>query len=519
MDHNQLVKLIAAQVADQMSKLCNKGKIGAIYVDLENLYYSPLMKFVYIRVNRYDFIREIIENVKIMLMGQYNCTINTTNAYADFEKLTHFPMSEFSYNGVKLHFVPGTEHKNSADMKMCIDIVDSVCMKPEIDTYVLITGDLDFMSTVEYLISKNKNVFIASFSESLSSNLGKLIDSNHILFCENLLSPGNREKLTAYKAAQIQKEKEQEEKRQKMEIPWNDVVAGSADKSTDCHNPVKKPEPAKKQSVEKIPDKPRLQNSAQPPVENTAKVLEANFTNNQTNWKQTPLDDQNFWAALNVVISMENELRTKEVWLTPYLRKLTEKLPNLSSGARKGLLANMEKNGVLAITETQLGEGNKFSVIIVNDKHPDVQKMHKTIAEKQEKQAKRERVMATKPEDDDFPPELPRTLSTECVDGPSSDEPDYPVFKPQSSNPPLTMTIDEIKDVFERIFGKDEIWVRASELGVRWKRITDVDFKNAKLTAAESGIINLRGVGGYHEAALASVVNPQPLDTKAAKSS
>jgi uncharacterized LabA/DUF88 family protein len=526
MSSQQLTAFISQQIAKEMAGFFKTKKIGAIFVDLENLYFSPWLKLVTIRTNRYEFIREIIENVKIILREKYNCTTNATNAYANFEKLTHLPMSEFSYNGVNLHFVPGTDQKNSADMQMCIDIARSVYEKPEIDTYVLITGDIDFMPALKFLNLMNKNVFIASFSDSLSGNVRKLIDNEHILMCEDLLSPANKEKLMTYKAAQIQKEKEQEEKRQKMEIPWNEVVAGSTEKSTNSHNPAKNPEPIKKQSIEKIPIKkqePAKKQSiekllSKPELQNSEQVLVANFTNNPKNWKEAPPDDQYFWAALMLVHVMEKELRTKEVWLTPYLRRLTEKLPNLSCGARKGLLANMEKNGVIAISESQLGEGNKFSVIIVNDKHPDVQKTHRIYAEKQ---ARCERAKAIMPADDDFPPAPLRTFSTECiVDGSFDDtSPDDPSidgastiqeFKAQSRNPPVTMHIDQIIEVFSIIFKNIENWIRASSLGDHWKKHTDMNFKDAKRAAVECGFLVTRGVGGHHEVALASVVKPKP---------
>ena len=75
--------------------------------------------------------------------------VSVQRAYADWRRYPQYivPLSEAS---VDLIFAPayGSNKKNATDIRMAIDAVELVFIRPEIGTYILLTGDSDFSSLV-----------------------------------------------------------------------------------------------------------------------------------------------------------------------------------------------------------------------------------------------------------------------------------------------------------------------------------------------------------------------------------
>ena len=75
--------------------------------------------------------------------------VTVQRAYADWRRYPQYivPLSEAS---VDLIFAPayGSSKKNATDIRMAIDGMELVFIRPEIGTYILLTGDSDFSSLV-----------------------------------------------------------------------------------------------------------------------------------------------------------------------------------------------------------------------------------------------------------------------------------------------------------------------------------------------------------------------------------
>jgi hypothetical protein len=65
---------------------------------------------------------------------------------------------------------------------------------------------------------------------------------------------------------------------------------------------------------------------------------------------------------------------TPEIWASPFLRRLTDVLPELPDWERRQLLSHLRDAGALRL-EKREGEPHAFSVIIINYQHPDVQEL------------------------------------------------------------------------------------------------------------------------------------------------
>ncbi len=98
--------------------------------------------------------------------------VTVQRAYADWRRYPQYivPLSE---NSVDLIFAPayGSSKKNATDIRMAIDAMELVFIRPEIGTMILLTGDSDFSSVVLKLKEYGKYVIGVGIQESSSDIL------------------------------------------------------------------------------------------------------------------------------------------------------------------------------------------------------------------------------------------------------------------------------------------------------------------------------------------------------------
>jgi uncharacterized protein (TIGR00288 family) len=95
--------------------------------------------------------------------------IAVRRAYADWRRYPSYvvPLTEAS---IDLIFAPayGSSKKNTTDLRMSADAIELAFTRPEIDTFILLTGDSDFSSTVMKLKEYGKYVIGVGMRESSS---------------------------------------------------------------------------------------------------------------------------------------------------------------------------------------------------------------------------------------------------------------------------------------------------------------------------------------------------------------
>jgi len=98
--------------------------------------------------------------------------VTVQRAYADWRRYPQYivPLSEAS---VDLIFAPayGSSKKNATDIRMAIDALELIFIRPEIGTFILLTGDSDFSSLVLKLKEYGKYVIGVGIQESSSDIL------------------------------------------------------------------------------------------------------------------------------------------------------------------------------------------------------------------------------------------------------------------------------------------------------------------------------------------------------------
>src|SRR4051812_46292592 len=95
-------------------------KLAALYIDFENIYYY-LRQNTSGREETSDVIAGLVQRLRRHMVDKYNEEAISLDAYADFERISESAQGALYLIGVETHNVLGTDHKNAADMKLCID--------------------------------------------------------------------------------------------------------------------------------------------------------------------------------------------------------------------------------------------------------------------------------------------------------------------------------------------------------------------------------------------------------------
>ncbi len=138
----------------------------AIFVDFENLRLGvpdPLPK----TETAIDILRQLVRRLE-----REGKRVLIRRSYADWEgeglEGVQGQLSLMSFLPV---FVLGQPGKNSADLEMSLDCMDILCSNDDVDRFILVAGDRDFIPIVRRIIETGKQVRIASFREATSADL------------------------------------------------------------------------------------------------------------------------------------------------------------------------------------------------------------------------------------------------------------------------------------------------------------------------------------------------------------
>jgi uncharacterized protein (TIGR00288 family) len=147
----------------------HSGQRVGVLIDVANLYHSA--KNIYSsRVNFREVLKLAISKRNLIRVFAYVVRTKTGEEKPFFEALISLgietrikDLQEF-YGGAK-----------KADWDVGI-VIDAVRMAPSVDAIVLVSGDGDFVSLVEYLKNQGKRVEVIAFGKSASGHLKESAD-------------------------------------------------------------------------------------------------------------------------------------------------------------------------------------------------------------------------------------------------------------------------------------------------------------------------------------------------------
>jgi uncharacterized LabA/DUF88 family protein len=293
-------------------------KFAALLVDFENLYYFIRNSPNYQNHDTMALIVRLIQDLREHLSKEYDEHTIILDAYADFERIEESAQGDLYLLGFDTHNVLGTDHKNAADMKLCIDAMETLYTRPEISAFVLIAGDRDYIPVIQHLKRKAKTVRVVGFHGSVSGDLLTTLGETFFIDGQSFLSSGS----AAISAKPVPS-------------PSPSVVVSAAPKIV---NPPPLPGPG-------------CGTPGQP-----AKSPEDYCT-----------------IALSLVFKFFKG--KPEIWMTPFLHRFRAELPELSESERKAIISSLNASGAITV-ETRPGEMHDFTVFRLNWNHPEVRKLH-----------------------------------------------------------------------------------------------------------------------------------------------
>lgn len=144
--------------------------LAAIFIDFENIYYF-LKNDAGTVANAEDSSVDLLRKLKQFVQDTYDEHAISLDAYADFERIEDNAQSALYLLGIETHNVLGTDHKNAADMKLCIDALDVLYTREEIRTFVVVAGDRDYIPLIRHLKKHGRVVRVAGFRQAVSGDL------------------------------------------------------------------------------------------------------------------------------------------------------------------------------------------------------------------------------------------------------------------------------------------------------------------------------------------------------------
>ena len=144
--------------------------LAAVFIDFENEYYF-LKNDAGTGAHAEDYSVDLLRKLKQFVQETYDEHAISLDAYADFERIEDNAQSALYLLGIETHNVLGTDHKNAADMKLCIDALDVLYTREEIRTFVVVAGDRDYIPLIRHLKKHGRTVRVAGFRQAVSGDL------------------------------------------------------------------------------------------------------------------------------------------------------------------------------------------------------------------------------------------------------------------------------------------------------------------------------------------------------------
>jgi hypothetical protein len=333
---------------------------AAVFIDFENVYY--FLKNHYIDPqDPHDYALELVRNLRDSLKTEQRLDSLILYAYADFDKLPTGPQGPLYLMGVGTRNVLGTDHKNAADMQLCIDALEVLYTRPEIGTFVLVAGDRDYIPVLQHLRRQARQVKVVGFRESVSGDLLLMLGQEHFIDARQLLPAERLQALEDHRAARLK------------------AGAGRRQREHGPAGPGTIPRhlaPAAAVVLDAVSgEAPTLAAGQQASAEHAATDGTPVFApiSRITN----PNERRCLSFLLEQAQRYSGNQSTPEIWASPFLRRLTDVLPELPDWERRQLISHLRNAGALRL-EKRDGEPNPFSVIIINYQHPDVLELNPT---------------------------------------------------------------------------------------------------------------------------------------------
>ncbi|MCA8969397.1 MAG: NYN domain-containing protein [Planctomycetes bacterium] len=312
----------------------------ACFVDFDNLY-DGLLDAALDRAGDHKKALESSLNVLGRLrtrLREDGAQMVIGRAYSPFDE---YPGSEAAHPlallGYEPQFVIHHTKWNSADLQLSIDLVEILHTRPDIERFVILGGDQDFIPIARKVLEARRELLICAPASVTSGDLVDRIGAERFLDAASLIEPDAAHR-----------------------VPAAPIVRPA----------VEEPEPPA----------PVAEISPQSPRTTGARILGTVKLPQMSTW--TPLSDSEALSdarqrqCLELIFGLSERFRAnnkpEEVWLSPFLKKeMAEHFPELTHPQRRTLVNLLKEQGKIRIEERESQTGPyPYSVILLNPDHP-----------------------------------------------------------------------------------------------------------------------------------------------------
>jgi len=169
----------------------NQGQAQiAVFIDFENLALGIQPKTNGRRRKRTDKLEMNIVLERLVEKGK----IVAKRAYCDWQRFPEY-VSGLHELGIEMIEIPDRHMtgKNSADIRLVVDALEMGYSKDHIDTYVIVSGDSDFLPLVSKLRENGKTIIGVGLKESTSDLLAANCDE--FIFYDDIGTSGEMPKI------------------------------------------------------------------------------------------------------------------------------------------------------------------------------------------------------------------------------------------------------------------------------------------------------------------------------------
>lgn len=335
--------------------LSERSRFAAVFLDFENIYYFFKNHF-FDPPELNDHVLELLRNLRQKLTEEYGLDCIVLNAYADFERLASTseaestPQGALYLLGVDTKNVLGTDHKNAADMRLCIDSLEVLYTRPEIGTFVLVAGDRDYIPVIQHLRRQARRVLGVGFRESVSGDLLLNLGEAQFINARDLIDDQSLTRLEERRREGLREQADRQQRFEEQQLLIQEKASASRFEEYSRANSIVGQQLGVPDPVKKAATEPQFE-----PVER--------------------IEDVDERYCLELILLKLQKLQAShhagELWLGPFLRQLPDEMPSLADWERRRLLDNIARAGAIRIEKRQ-GEPYPFSVLLVNYAHPDV---------------------------------------------------------------------------------------------------------------------------------------------------
>ncbi len=325
---------------------------AAVFVDFDNLYYGLLGDFYHRDHKKALDACESLLNILRGELKQRRLSIALGRSYSAFDE---FPGSEAAHSlslmGFDPQYIVHHKGKNSADLQLSLDLMEVLLTRKDIDFFVIVGGDRDFIPVSRKVLEARRELLIAALPENTSGDLLDRVGLERFLDISALLEiPGDS------------KDPQEDDSSQK---PGNEG------------NGSEKKEEGGSEEVSSKKNSPKVFASGANSRRNKQTLAKS-----QLNWE--PLSEEEAFSrerkdrALRLLMDLADRYREKhgkaEVWLSPFLKnEMPEYFPDLTHPQRRRLINILKEEEKIEIVERENDNGPfPYSVVLLNSEHPTV---------------------------------------------------------------------------------------------------------------------------------------------------